>query len=110
MKTLEQYSEVLEVLLTNSSIMSFQMKIRKVISNRLDFFNQINKGSKIRLDLGKEYLISIIIKTLEYWLLHKEEIDEEEIASLIRDVYNHGILKAININPKDLQKFKTFQS
>lgn len=110
MKTLEQYSEVLEVLLTNSSIMSFQMKIRKVISNRLDFFNQINKGSKIRLDLGKEYLISIIIKTLEYWLLHKEEIDEEETASLIRDVYNYGILKAININPKDLQKFKTFQS
>ena len=59
MKTIEQYSEVLEVLLTNSSIMSFQMKIRKVISNRLDFFNQINKGSKIRLDLGKEYLISM---------------------------------------------------
>ncbi|PNZ70093.1 TetR/AcrR family transcriptional regulator [Staphylococcus croceilyticus] len=103
-KSLDPYSDVLKVLLTNPGIISFRMKIRKVVSHRLDFLNQIGSGSKVRIDLGKEYLVAIIINTFEYWSLHKDDVDEREIAQLITEVHHKGIVHALGINIDDIRK------
>lgn len=100
---LDRYSEVLRVLLTNVGVLSFKMKIRKIVSQRLDFLNKMFQSSNVRLELGKEYLIAIIIQTFEYWAQYKDKVSEEEIAQMITAVYHQGLINALNINVKELK-------
>lgn len=102
-KALDRYSEVLRVLLTNVGVLSFKMKIRKIVSQRLDFLNKMFQSSNVRLELGKEYLIAIIIQTFEYWAQYKDKVSEEEIAQMITAVYHQGLINALNINVKELK-------
>ncbi|UDI77426.1 TetR/AcrR family transcriptional regulator [Staphylococcus taiwanensis] len=101
---LEPYSEVLKVLLTNAGIISFKMKIRNLISKRFEFLSHISYGSKLRRELGKEYLIAIIVNTFEYWAQNKDEIDVEEIGQFIIEIYQSGMIKALNLKSEDLRK------
>ena len=100
---LDRYSEVLKSTFNKCRVLSFKMKIRKIVSQRLDFLNKMFQSSNVRLELGKEYLIAIIIQTFEYWAQYKDKVSEEEIAQMITAVYHQGLINALNINVKELK-------
>lgn len=105
-KAIDPYSEVLKVLLTNEGILSFKMKIRNLVSKRFEFINHISQGSNLKRELGKEYLITIIVNTFEYWSKHKNEINVDEIAQFIVEVYKGGIFNALELKKEDIERLK----
>ncbi|WP_176719342.1 TetR/AcrR family transcriptional regulator C-terminal domain-containing protein, partial [Staphylococcus aureus] len=74
---------------------SFEMKLKNEISRRFIDIEQRNHISQVRADIVKEYVFVIMIKTLQYWSAHKDEVDIDEIALTIRDIQLKGLRKAI---------------
>ncbi|HHO5212226.1 TPA: TetR/AcrR family transcriptional regulator [Staphylococcus aureus] len=96
-ETLEPYSNTIYRLLGYNGDSSFEMKLKNEISRRFIDIEQRNHISQVRADLVKEYVFVIMIKTLQYWSAHKDEVDIDEIALTIRDIQLKGLRKAIGL-------------
>lgn len=94
---LDPYSETIRCLLNYNGPPSFEMKLKKVLTQRFLDFDNLKYESKVRVDLTKEYMYAILIKTFQYWSTNKNEIDIDEIAKTLKDVQLKGIRKTINI-------------
>lgn len=94
---LDDYATTIFVLLSDNAEASFEMKLKKQISQRVLFLSNAFNISEVRSELVKEYLFAILIKTFQYWSANKDKVDIEEIAKTFIDVQMNGLQKTIGL-------------
>lgn len=99
--SLENHRETMKGLLTNSGVLSFEAKLKKIVADQISFIYKDTQQSNVKVVLSKEYLISIILTTFRYWATHGSEGILDDLIQLLIDVYLFGMIKAVGIDQYD---------
>ncbi|MCY1568739.1 TetR/AcrR family transcriptional regulator [Staphylococcus pettenkoferi] len=87
--SLQDYAEIIQILLSEHGDSSFEMKLRNEISKRVKMMESHISISPLRKAFMLDIQLSILIRTFQFWTDNQTE--NEEIARIVRDIILHGM-------------------
>ncbi|MBX8992751.1 MULTISPECIES: TetR/AcrR family transcriptional regulator [Staphylococcus] len=87
--SLQDYAEIIQILLSEHGDSSFEMKLRNEIGKRVKMMESHLSISPVRKAFMLDIQLSILIRTFQFWTDNQTE--NEEIAKIVRDILLHGM-------------------